>query len=121
MSIWCFRDNDEKINVVHVLMNHRTMPKTKILHLETNNTKLVIVILLSNIYRPISSLIFEVIGTSNILGCSIIDTDPTLLVDQDEFGTIVTSCCNFWDYFSFCNSWTISTISFLNFSSSCQT
>jgi len=102
-------------------MIHRTMPKTKILHLETNNSKLVIVILLSNIYCPISSLTFEVIETNNTLGCSVIDIDPTFLVDQGEFGTTFTSCCNFWDFSFFCNSWTVSIINSLNFSSSCQT
>ncbi len=119
--LWYSRENDEKVNKVHVLMNHRTMLKTKIFHLETNNTKLVIVILLSNICCPISSLISKVIGTNNTLRRSIIDIDLAHLVDQDKFGTIVTSYCNCWDSSSFCNSWMISIISSLNFSSSCQT
>jgi len=97
VSIWCSRENDEKINGVHILKNHRTMQKTKILHLKIDNTKLVIVILLFNICCPISSLTFEVIGAGSTSGRSIIDT--THLVDQDWSGTIITSYCNFWDFF----------------------
>jgi hypothetical protein len=92
-------ESDEKVNGVHILKNHRTMQKTKILHLKIDNTKLVIVILLFNICFPISSLTSEVIRAGSTSGRSIIDI--THLVDQDGSRKIITSYCNFWDFFFF--------------------
>jgi hypothetical protein len=69
-----------------------------------NNWPMVTIILLSSIYCPTSSLTSKEMGASDTSRCSIEDGNPTHLVDQNGFGTIIISCCTSYIFSSFCDS-----------------
>ncbi len=73
-------------------------------NVSSNNWPMVIIILLSNIYCPTSSLTSREIGIGDTSRCSIEDGNPAHLMDQNGSRTIATSCCTSCIFSSFCDS-----------------
>jgi hypothetical protein len=85
-----------------------------------NNWPMVMIILLSSICCLVCFVAFKIIGVGSTFGYSTTDGNLAHLVDQDGSKAVVTSYGGSYDFSSFYNSWTISTINYLKLSSSYQ-